>query len=96
MHPLVEGQEPGEAAEHGALPGPVRPEEGHHLSWLDRQLDIEMESTERPHDVRPQRHAAGAPPPRNRSRKPTSTANETQTSTMLSMTASSGFVSLAR
>ena len=99
MRPASIGKQPGEAAEARGLAGAVRSEHGDDLARLGVELDVEVEAAERAarcgrRGVMPV--VRGVPPPSNRSRRPTSTANDTATSTRLSMIASSGLASLAR
>ena len=95
------GQQAGERPQHRRLAGAVGAEDGEHSPGLDRELDVEVERAElQRRSSRVERHAdapgRAAPPPSQRSRSPTSTANETAISTRLRMSASSGFVSSAR
>ena len=95
--PVVDGQQPGEAAEQGALAGPVRSEHGDGLAALRGQLDVEEERPDGPPDPGVEAHGVGGrPPPRKRSRKATSTPKDTAISTRLSTIASSGSISLVR
>ena len=94
---VVDGQQPGEAAEQGALAGTVRTEHGDGLAALGGQVDVEAERAEGADDPGVEGHAAGGrPPPRKRSRRATSTPKETAMSTRLSTIASSGLISLVR
>ncbi len=93
----VDRQEPGEAAEQGGLAGTVGAEHGDGFATLGGDVDVEPERAEGVDDPGLEGHAAGGrPPPRNRSRRATSTPNETAMSTRLKTIASSGSISLVR
>ena len=94
---VVDRQQPGEAAEQGALAGTVGAEHGDGLAALGGEVDVEAERAEGADDPGVEGHAVGGrPPPRKRSRRATSTPKETAISTRLSTIASSGLISLVR
>ncbi len=93
----IEWEKAGEASKNGGLAGAVGPEQRDNLARLRDELDVEVEAAERADDVGVERHAVWrVPPPRNRSRRPTSTPSEMATRSRLRMMASSGLVSFAR
>ena len=97
MCPASRASEAREATQQGALAGAIRAEQRHDLAGPRVQLDVERERAEGTDDVGVEAHAAGgAPPPRNRSRKATSTAKDTAISTRLRTIASSGSISFVR
>ena len=64
MRPSSMRQQPGQAAQHRALAGAVRAEEGDDLAGLGRELDVELERAERPDAARASSgHAARTRPP---------------------------------
>ena len=98
--PVIDRSESGEAPQHGALAGAVRTEQSHDLPGGKVHLDLEVERPEVQSDPSVEGHAATCtgrlPVPNQRSRRPTSTPNETPIITMASTIASSGFVSSER
>ena len=98
MRPVVDRQQPGEAAEQRALAGAVGTEDGDGLAALRRSRSTSRRNVPRVRTIRASRvmRPVAAPPPRNRSRRATSTPKETAMSTRLSTIASSGSISLVR
>ena len=80
---LVDGQQPGQAAQQRGLAGAVGAEHGDDLARLDGERDPQVERAEGDADVGGQAHAFTDPgsPPSQRSRSATSTPNDTTMST---------------
>ena len=94
---VVDRQQPGEAAEQRRLAGAVGAEYGDGFAALGGQIDVEAKRTEGADDAGIERHGVGGrPPPRNRSRRATSTPKDTAINTRLNTIASSGSISLVR
>ena len=98
-HPPVESDaafdqrhEPGQNAQESALPRSVRPKHRHHVARLHRQIDAEVESSERGVDAHLEAHSAL----HQRPRRATSTDSETASRIKLKTTPASGLVSNAR
>ncbi len=98
IRPWSIGRSPASARRIVDLPGAVRSEDGDHLTGFDSEFDVEVEGAELQADARVEAHPApgAGVPPSHRSRRPTSTANDTAISTRLRINASSGFDSNAR
>ena len=91
----VDGQQAGEAGQDGRLAGAVGAEQRDHLTRGDVEPDVEPEPAALHLEVGLEAHGP-APPVSHRSRRPTSTATDTASSSSDSTTARSGSVSSAR
>ncbi len=89
-------EQAGECSQQRGFPGAIRAEDREHFASFDGEIDVERQRAESQHKLGVEAHAAPPVPPSQRSRSPTSTANETAISTRLRISASCGLVSRAR
>src|SRR5216683_4515035 len=97
VQPYVAGAERNQSRDcpqKRGLASPVRTEESHHLSLLDNEVHVEVQGSESEADRGIKAHAE--PKPSQRSLSPTSTTNETSSSTRLRMNEASWLVSRRR
>ena len=90
--PGIDGQQPGEGAQHRGLARTVRPQQGDDLARCDAEIDVQVEASHPCLELRLKAHDA----PSQRSRSPTRTPRETRSKTRLSTMADCGLDSKAR